>query len=121
MSKPKFLAFAILIGFGLFEAAPARAMRCELVYLGGPGDPSKWFCEGEPFVSTPVSFWRSPGMGMSWPNNGSHRPIAWVVCEYGFYNGQRHVTWQTFFQGGDGVWYPYPLDRCDFYCFSTKA
>lgn len=114
MFKRNLLALALLVGIGLFETVPAHAMACEMIYSGtGTNNPSKWFCVGEPSVSSanPVSYWTSPGMGMSWPNQASHNPVAWVVCEYSYFFGTRHVTWQTFYQGN-----PYPTDICYFQC-----
>jgi hypothetical protein len=110
-----------LAALALCASAPASAMRCELMFLGSwGGKPTTWFCEGEPFVSSPASFWGKFGMGMSWPNQGSHNPVAWVACRYNYYLGIRHVTWQTHFLK-KGVWHPYPLDRCDFYCTGTHT
>lgn len=46
-------------------------------------------------------------------------PHAWVVCKYNYLIGDRWVSWQTYFQKADGVWYPFPLDKCYFWCGGT--
>ena len=85
------LVLAIL---AICVAAPASAMSCERMW-SPPGGATMWLCEGNPSVSTPVSFWKKFGMGMTWPNGNSHIPVAYVSCQYTYYPGDRHVTWQA--------------------------
>ena len=110
----------VLIALGLCAAAPASGMYCEATWTP-PGGATVFYCEGNPLVTTPVSFWRKFGMNISHPNQNSHSPIAWVGCKYDYYPGTRHVTWQTYYsQNVNGVptWIPYALDRCNFGCYS---
>jgi hypothetical protein len=109
-----------LVVLALFAAAPASAMQCEKLFEGAPPPelPTQWACLGNPAIKTPVSFWKQFGMGITFPNQASHAPHAFVVCKYTLYLGQRHVTWQTYFYE-NSTWYPYPLDGCVFYCIGT--
>ena len=94
----------------------------ELIFVGGPPplNPTQWQCLGNPYVGTPVSRWMNFGMGISWPNQANHMPFAWVACQYTYYPEDRRVSWHTFYKV-DGVWYPYPVDRCFFWCAGNEA
>lgn len=105
----------ILLVAGALCAAPeAMAMQCEMLWSGYYTRPSTWQCYGYPPVSTPVSFWRSPGMGLTWPNQNSNAWVGYAVCEYS-YSPDRNVSWHTFYKQ-NGEWQPYAVDRCYFFC-----
>ena len=110
----------ILLATAALCAAPqANAMRCGLLYAGGPwpNQPSNWACIGYPALKTPVSFWHKHNMGLAWPDGATTAPRAYAVCRYGYLarNDTRWVQWHTF-ENIDGVWYPYDPDRCYFWC-----
>jgi hypothetical protein len=113
----------ILLAAGALCAAPqAGAMDCELYYEGGPWPllPSKWWCDGNPWIETPVSKWTKKGMGITWPYQNSHAPMAWVVCKYDLFPEQRSVSWHTYYKV-DGIWFPYPIDTCEFFCYGQHT
>jgi hypothetical protein len=120
MTKGKPHLKFVAIGLVLCAAEPAGAMACEELWVPEP-NPTMWVCEGNPSQMTPCSFWKKYGMGIGYPNQNPHAPVAWVSCQYSYYPSQRRVTWQTYYSqvvNGVTVWLPYDLDQCNFFCYS---